>query len=146
MENIKIVDNMVLKNALTKLRDKNLKSSQVRKQIEIIAKILLIEALKNENPIYTEVETPLAKGTFEALEEDKYVIVPILRAGLPMLNGCLEVLPEAKAGFLAIKKDEETLKSTLFHERLPDLNSKTVIIVEPNGCNRWFLRVCNKCD
>ncbi|WP_299238753.1 hypothetical protein [Sulfurihydrogenibium sp.] len=55
MENIKIVDNRVLKNALTNLRDKNLKSSQVRKQIEIIAKILLIEALKNENPIYTEV-------------------------------------------------------------------------------------------
>jgi uracil phosphoribosyltransferase len=131
MENIKIVDNMVLKNALTKLRDKNLKSSQVRKQIEIIAKILLIEALKNENPIYTEVETPLAKGSFEALEEDKYVIVPILRAGLPMLNGCLEVLPEAKAGFLAIKRDEETLKSTLFYERLPDLNGKTVIIIDP---------------
>jgi uracil phosphoribosyltransferase len=85
MENIKIVDNMVLKNALTNLRDKNLKSSQVRKQIEIIAKILLIEALKNEKPIYTEVETPLAKGPFEALEKDKYVIVPILRAGLSMI-------------------------------------------------------------
>ena len=131
MENIKIVENTVLKNALTKLRDKNLKPYQVRKQIETVAKILLIEALKDENPIYTEVETPLAKDTFEVLEEDKYVIVPILRAGLPMLNGCLEILPEARAGFLAIKRDEETLESKLFYERLPDLNGKTVIIVDP---------------
>ena len=131
MENIKLVNNTILKSSLTKLRDKNLKSSQVRKQIEIITKILLTEALKNENFSYIELETPIDKDLFPVLNEDNYVIIPILRAGLPMLNGCLEILPEAKVGFLAIKRNEETLKSTLFYERLPDLTDKTAIIVDP---------------
>lgn len=131
MKNIIVVDNPILKNSLTKIRDKNLKSSLVRKHLSIIAKVLLIEALKDEKTELKEVETQFAIRKFPILDEDNYVIVPILRAGLPMMEGCLEVLEGAKVGFLAIKRNEETLESTVYYERLPDLKGKNVIIVDP---------------
>lgn len=64
------------------------------------------------------------------IEED-FVIVAILRAGLPMLEGCLEFLPSAKSGFLGIKRDEDTLQSSLYYSRVPDVKGKTVILVDP---------------
>jgi uracil phosphoribosyltransferase len=131
MENVVVVSNPILLNSLTKLRDKNLKSSLVRKHLSIIGKILLIEALKDEKTDLIEVETQFTVGNFPTLNEDSYVIVPILRAGLPMMEGCLEILEDAKVGFLAIKRDEETLESKIYYERIPDLKDKNVIIVDP---------------
>ncbi|WP_297888799.1 uracil phosphoribosyltransferase [Sulfurihydrogenibium sp.] len=131
MENVIVVNNPILQTSLTKIRDKNLKSSLVRKHLSVIGKILLTQALKDEETYLKEVETQFSKGDFPTLKEDNYVIVPILRAGLPMMDGCLEILEEAKVGFLAIKRDEETLESKVYYERLPNLKDKTVIVVDP---------------
>lgn len=131
MENFFIVDNAILKNTLSKLRDKSLKPNDFRKGLSIIAKILLSYALEKENTYLKKVETPIGEGNFSFLAEENFVIIPILRAGLPMLDGCLEMLPEAKVGFLALKRNEETLESVLYYERLPNLENKVVIIVDP---------------
>ncbi|MDM7272981.1 uracil phosphoribosyltransferase [Sulfurihydrogenibium azorense] len=131
MERVFVVDNSILQNSLTKIRDKDLKPSLVRKHLSIIGKVLLIEALKNEDIKLKRVETWFTMDNFPVINEDDYVIVPILRAGLPMMEGCLEVLEDAKVGFLAIKRNEETLESKVFYERLPELENKTVIITDP---------------
>lgn len=131
MENFFIVDNAILKNTLSKLRDKSLKPNDFRKGLSIIAKILLSYALEKENTYLKKVETPIGEGNFSFLAEENFVIIPILRAGLPMLDGCLEMLLEAKVGFLALKRNEETLESILYYERLPNLENKVVIIVDP---------------
>lgn len=131
MENVFIIDNSILQNSLTKIRDKDLKPSLVRKHLSIIGKVLLIEALKNEDIKLKRIETWFTMDNFPVINEDDYVIVPILRAGLPMMEGCLEVLEDAKVGFLAIKRNEETLESKVFYERLPELENKTVIITDP---------------
>ncbi len=131
MKNFFIVDNAVLINNLSKLRDKNLKPHDFRKGLSIIAKILLSYALEKENTHFENIETPISRGNFPFLDEENFVIIPILRAGLPMLDGCLELLPEAKVGFLALKRNEETLESILYYERLPQLENKVAIIVDP---------------
>ena len=131
MDNIIVVNNSILLNSLTKLRDKNLKSSQFRKEVSNIAKILLFEALKNEETEMRRIQTPFVESDFPSLNENEYVLVPILRAGLPMMEGCLEILEDAKVGFLAIKRDETTLESKVYYERLPHLEEKTVIILDP---------------
>ena len=83
-------------------------------------------------PIRRErIETPLEEGIFEFIEEDKIVLLCILRAGVPMLNGALRALPKAKAGFLAIRRDEESLKPTLYYRRIPNIKDKWVVVLDP---------------
>ena len=65
------------------------------------------------------------------IEVQKLVLVPILRAGEPMLTGILRTLTYAKSGFLAMKRDEETSQSKLFYENIPDLKDKTVLLLDP---------------
>ncbi len=148
MENFFIVDNTILKNTLSKLRDKNLKPHNFRKGLSTIAKILLSYALEKETTYLKKVETPIGEGNFPFLAEENFVIIPILRAGLPMLDGCLEILQEAKVGFLALKRNEETLESVLYYERLPNLENKVAIIVDPmvatGGSLEYALEVVKK--
>ena len=67
----------------------------------------------------------------QVLEVQKIVLVPILRAGEPMLSGILRTLPYARSGFLAMKRDEKTAQSKLFYENIPDLKDKTVLLLDP---------------
>lgn len=131
MNNIRKVDHPLLKNLIFKLRDKQTPSNLFRQTVSAIAKILLMEALRDEKTDIASVETPLEKTDYYKLDEDSYIIVAILRAGLPMLEGCLDILPGAKSGFLGIKRDEKTLESFLYYKRLPDIRGRNVIIVDP---------------
>lgn len=131
MDNIKKLEHPVVKNFVYKLRDKNTPSNIFRRTVSSLAKILLVEALKDENLFVYPVETPLEKAEYPKLKEEEFVIVAIMRAGLPMLEGCLEILPDAKSGFLGIKRNEQTLQSTVYYNRVPDLKNKKVIIVDP---------------
>ena len=78
-----------------------------------------------------QIETPMGEYVFEFVIEEDFVFVPILRAGLPMLNGALRVFQKASVGFLAIRRDEETLKSHVYYSRLPHLEGKHVVILDP---------------
>lgn len=125
------VDNPVVKNLIFKLRDTNTKSDKFRENISKLGKVLLFEALENQETISRQVVTPLEKTEYQSIEERDIVFVAILRAGLPMLEGCLDILPEAKSGFLGIKRDENTLKSKIYYDRVGDIEGKTVIILDP---------------
>ncbi len=131
MESIIHVKHPVAKNLLTKLRDINTDSYMFRKYLEEIAQILLFEALKNEETYLKEIEIWIGKGKFPALKEENFVFIPILRAGLPMLNGVLDVINNAQTGFLALKRNEETLESILYYDRVPPLEGKTAVILDP---------------
>ncbi|MEJ5172988.1 MAG: uracil phosphoribosyltransferase [Hydrogenothermaceae bacterium] len=131
MGNFVKVEHPLINTLVFKLRDRETSSEIFRKTLSNIAKILLFEALKDEETVVKDVETPLEKTVYPTLIEENFVIVAILRAGLPMLEGCLEVLPTAKSAFLGIKRDEETFQSTIYYKRVPDLTDKTVIVVDP---------------
>ncbi len=131
MENVIEVNHPVIKSLVTELRDINTKSYVFRKTLNEIARILFIEAMRNEKLINREVEIWIGKGKFPVIDEEKYVFIPILRAGLPMLGGIFEVLKNAQAGFIALKRNEETLESVLYYDRVPPLKNKTAIILDP---------------
>ena len=131
MENIFEVKHPILKSLVTELRNIKTESYVFRKTLNEIARILFIEALKNEKLTEKEVEIWIGTGKFPTLIEEKYVFIPILRAGLPMLGGLFEVLKNAQAGFLALKRNEETLESVLYYNRVPPLEGKTAILLDP---------------
>ncbi len=131
MQNIIEVNNPVVKNIVSHLRDINTKGYQFRKYVKELGKLLLFEALKNEKMIEKDINIWVGGGKFPFLDEENIVVVTILRAGLPMLDGILEILQESPAGFLAMKRDEETLEIHTYYVRLPDIKGKKVIIADP---------------
>jgi len=131
MENIINVNHPLLTNLVTKLRNLHTNSYDFRKYLSEVGRILLVEALKNEKLKQKEIDIWIGKQKFPVLDEESYVFIPILRAGLPMLDGVLEMVPMAKSGFLAIKRDEETLESVLYYDRVPPLDGKTAVILDP---------------
>ncbi|ACO04346.1 MAG TPA: uracil phosphoribosyltransferase [Persephonella sp.] len=131
MENIINVKNPALTNIVTKLRDINTDSYLFRKYISEAGRILLLEALKDEKTVEKKVKIWVGEYRFPEIEEERYVFIPIMRAGLPMLDGVFEVLKNAKAGFLAIKRNEETLESVLYYDRVPPLEGKNAVILDP---------------
>ena len=124
-------NNVVVKHLINRLRDINTTSNEFRLTIEEISRILVSEALSNFNTITKDIQTWQGPLDVEVLEVQKLVLVPILRAGEPMLTGILRTLPYAKSGFLAMKRDEETSLSKLFYENIPPLEDKTVLLLDP---------------
>ncbi len=92
---------------------------------------MVYEALKDTPLNERDIDIWTGKERFGFLNEESVVFIPILRAGLPMLEGTLKVVPNALSGFLAIKRDEETLASKVYYSRLPSLEGKTAIILDP---------------
>ena len=120
-----------LKHKLNAIRDKRTSPERLRGLVEELT-LMCIPYLMEDAPIRRErIETPLEEGIFEFIEEDKIVLLCILRAGVPMLNGALRALPKAKAGFLAIRRDEESLKPTLYYRRIPNIKDKWVVVLDP---------------
>ncbi|WP_228135597.1 uracil phosphoribosyltransferase [Halarcobacter anaerophilus] len=123
--------NVVVKHLVNRLRDVRTASNEFRLTIEEISRIVASEALSEFKTITTNIETWQGPLDVEMIEVQKLVLIPILRAGEPMLTGILRTLPYAKSGFLAMKRDEETAESKLFYENVPPLEDKTVIILDP---------------
>lgn len=123
--------NIVVKHLINTLRDITISSNEFRLTIEEISRIIASEALENFETKTKEIETWQGKHNVQMLEVQKLVLVPILRAGEPMLNGILRTLPNARSGFLAMKRDEKTAQSKLFYENIPPLEDKTVLLLDP---------------
>lgn len=123
--------NVVVKHLINKLRDVRTRSNEFRLTIEEISRILVSEALADFKTITTNIQTWQGPLDVEVIEVQKLVLIPILRAGEPMLTGILRTLPYAKSGFLAMKRDEKTSLSKLFYENIPPLDDKTVILLDP---------------
>jgi uracil phosphoribosyltransferase len=128
---VRKINNSLIQNYISKIRNIDLDSFLFRKYIGEIAQILAMKALENEEMIIKKTPTWIGEQEFPFMDEEKYVFIPILRAALPMLDGILDMLPNSKAGFLALKRDEETFESKLFYDRVPDLNGKVAILLDP---------------
>ena len=131
-EQVKILDHPVIKHKISILRDINTGSNEFRSIIKEIAMILAYEATKDLELEEYEVETPIAKTTGYKLSGKKLGIVPILRAGLGMVDGVLEVFPAAKIGHIGMYRDEETLMPVEYYSKLPlDVEKRDIIVIDP---------------
>ncbi len=124
-------NNIVIKHLFNRLRDIRTGSFEFRTTIEEISRILLSEALDDAPTITVNIDTWQGDLDVQMIEEQTLVFVPILRAGEPMLTGILKSLPNARSGFLAMKRDEETAESLVFYENMPNLKGKTVVLLDP---------------
>ena len=127
-----IANHPLVTHKLTVLRDKNTPSPTFRQLVEELVTLLTYEATREIKVQQITIETPLTKTTGVHLSTPLPLIVPILRAGLGMLDGILKLLPTAEVGFLGIKRNEETLEPFTYAERLPDdLTGRQVYIIDP---------------
>jgi uracil phosphoribosyltransferase len=123
--------NILVKHLINRLRDVRTTSNEFRLTIEEISRIIASEALADFNTVTQNIDTWQGPLDVQMIEVQKLVLVPILRAGEPMLTGILRTLPYARSGFLAMKRDEETALSKLFYENIPSIEDKTVLLLDP---------------
>jgi len=120
----------IIKTLISSLRDSNTDALRFRHNVKEITKLLLNEALKEESLSTKTVETWNGSEQHEVIDDESFVVVTVLRAGMPMLEAVMETLPNIMGGFLAMKRDETTHKSKLYYDRLPDCSGKKVILVD----------------
>src|SRR6188508_437897 len=125
-------DHRLIAHKLTYLRDKRTDSPTFRRLAEELMTLLAYEATRDVRVEPFEIETPVAPTTGIKLSNPKPLIVPILRAGLGMLDGMVRLLPSAEVGFLGMQRNEETLEPTTYAERLPeDLSNRQCFVLDP---------------
>ena len=122
----------LIEHKLSILRDKNTGTKEFRELIEEIGMFLCYEAMKDAKLDKVEIETPITKMKAGKLNEDKYAFVPILRAGMGMLDGVISVIPNAKIGHIGMYRDEETFEPVNYFFKVPkDIEKREVIILDP---------------
>lgn len=130
-KNFNLIDHPLVKRDITVLRNADTDSEKFRAAITRISIILAVDLMKNAKLTEIEVESPLEKTKGHKLAYD-VVIVPVLRAGLGMVNGFLQVLPNARVGHIGLERDEETLNPKEYYYKTPkNLKKHLVIIVDP---------------
>ena len=130
--NIFIFDHPLIKHKISILRDKKTGMKEFRELIEEITTIMTYEAMRDVELVPVEVETPLEKTMQYRVPEESIAIVPILRAGLGMVNGVHKVFPTARVGHIGMYRDEETLLPQEYYCKLPEgIENKTVFVVDP---------------
>lgn len=125
------LSNPLTKTLITHLRDEKSDAIRFRHTITELTKQLVYEAVKDFPLKQVSINMFRGKDRFPVLDETNIVVVTVLRAGMPMLDSVMELLPNASAGFLAMKRDETTHKSHLYYDRLPNCKGKTIILVDP---------------
>ena len=122
----------LIEHKLAILRDKNTGTKEFRELVSEIATMLCYEAMKNAETYEEEIETPMKKTKVQKINENNYVFLPILRAGTGMLEGIINVMPNAKIGHIGMYRDEETFKPNLYFFKVPkNIEEKEVIILDP---------------
>lgn len=130
-QNLNVVRHPLIQNKLTYLRDKNTDNQDFRLILEELTTLMVYEITRNYPLEETEVETPLEKTTSETLAT-KVALVPILRAGVGMLEGVLNLLPKARVGHIGLYRDHDTLEPVEYYKKLPQpLSEFQIIVVDP---------------
>lgn len=132
MSKVVVIDHPLVQHKITLLRDKNTGTSQFRSLVQEIATLLAYEATRDLTLEETTVETPIAVTKAKVLSGKKLGIVPILRAGLGMVDGMMSLIPAAKVGHIGLYRDPETLSPVDYYCKLPtDVSERDMIIVDP---------------
>ncbi|WP_058485015.1 uracil phosphoribosyltransferase [Defluviitalea phaphyphila] len=131
-KNLKVLNHPLLQHKLTLLRDKNTNSKDFRALVKEIAMLEGYEVTRDLPLEDISIETPICKTKSSVITGKTVAIVPILRAGLGMVDGLLNLLPTAKVGHIGLYRNEETLHPVEYYCKLPlDVEQRTVIVTEP---------------
>ncbi|MFL6002497.1 MAG: uracil phosphoribosyltransferase [Nocardioides sp.] len=127
-----VVDHPLVAHKLTALRDEQTDTPTFRRLADELVSLLAYEATRDVRVSPKEIVTPVAPTTGVRLARPKPLVVPILRAGLGMLDGMMRLLPTAEVGFLGMVRNEETLEASTYAERLPDdLAGRQCYVLDP---------------
>ena len=126
------IKNPIINHKVAQLRNKNTPPKDFREVVEEIAMFLTYEVAKNFETQEIEIETPIKACKVEVLDEKKFIIVPILRAGLAMASGVLKILPNASIGHIGLYRDEKTFEPVEYFCKMPPrIGEKILIAVDP---------------
>ena len=131
MKNVTVITHPLVQHNLTRIRDAATQPQEFRRLLGEIASLMIYEATRAFKVEKVTVRTPLEKATGSRLARE-IVLVPVLRAGLGMLNPILEIIPHARVGFIGLKREESTLRAHFYHKSLPkNLGRCEVILIDP---------------
>ncbi len=131
MKNVTIITHPLVQHNLTRLRDRETGAQEFRRVLSEVAALMVYEATRSFAVMPVSVTTPLAKAHGCRLQRE-VVLVPVLRAGLGMLDSILQLIPHARVGFIGLKREETTLRATSYHKSLPpDLSPFEVLLIDP---------------
>ena len=131
-KNVFVFDHPLIKHKVAILRDKSTGMKEFRELVEEITTMMTYESMRDVELVPVQVETPLETVTQYKVPDESIAIVPILRAGLGMVNGVHKVFPTARVGHIGMYRNEETLQPREYYCKLPDgIENKTVFLVDP---------------
>ena len=129
---VHIMDHPLVAHKMTILRDKNTSVKDFRELVSEIGMLITYEATRDLQLVDKEVETPICKTVAPTLKGKKFAVVPILRAGLGLVDGVLRMVPSARVGHIGLYRNEETLEPVKYFCKMPkDIAERDVLIVDP---------------
>ncbi|MFC7685824.1 uracil phosphoribosyltransferase [Ureibacillus sp. GCM10028918] len=132
MSKVYVFDHPLIQHKLTYIRDKNTGTKEFRELVDEVSTLMAFEITRDMPLEEIEIETPVTVSKTKVLSGKKIAIVPILRAGIGMVDGVLKLIPAAKVGHIGLYRDPETLKPVEYYAKLPaDVEERDFIIVDP---------------
>ncbi|MBU7567455.1 uracil phosphoribosyltransferase [Weissella hellenica] len=132
MSKLTVFDHPLIQHKLTIIRDKNVGTKEFREIVDEIASLMAYEVTRDLPVENIEVQTPVATTMQKTLAGKKLAIVPILRAGLGMVDGIMKLIPAARIGHIGMYRDEESLEPVEYFVKLPeDIDQREVLVVDP---------------
>ncbi len=131
-KNVMVMDHPLIQHKISLLRDKNTSSKEFRELISEVTRLMCYEALRDLPLKEVEVETPITTTKTKVLAERHLAFIPILRAGLGMVEGVMSLIPTARVGHIGLYRDPETLSPVEYYCKLPcDISERDVIVLDP---------------
>ncbi|MBO5408099.1 MAG: uracil phosphoribosyltransferase [Clostridia bacterium] len=132
MNKVTVFDHPLIQHKTTILRQTTTTNKEFRELVEEITMLMCYEALRDLPLEEVEIETPLTRTRQKLIKGKKLAVVPILRAGLGMVNGLLNLIPSAKVGHIGMYRDEETMEPHEYYCKLPkDIEERLIVVVDP---------------
>ncbi|CCX42647.1 uracil phosphoribosyltransferase [Clostridium sp. CAG:1024] len=132
MSKLVIIDHPLVQHKLSLLRDKNTGTKAFRELVTELSLLMAYEVTRDLELVETEIETPVCHTKVKMLANEKLAVIPILRAGLGMADGMMNLIPNAKLGHIGMYRNPDTLMPTSYYCKLPpDIEERDVIIVDP---------------
>ncbi len=128
-KNTIVIDHPFIKDALSHLRDQNTQLAQFRRHSDQLCRLLFAEAIRGLDFHKVQITTPLSKTIAVEKLQDEVIVVPVLRSGLAMLFGAMDLLPKSKIGFAGLERDESTAVAHEYYYKLPPIHKHSVVIV-----------------
>ncbi|MGH8024329.1 MAG: uracil phosphoribosyltransferase, partial [Limisphaerales bacterium] len=131
VKGVTVIGHPLVQHNLTRLRAKETRPQEFRRLLGEIASLMIYEATRDFSAIKVSVQTPLARAAGLQLKRE-IVLVPVLRAGLGMLDSILQLIPHARVGFIGLKREEKTLQAQFYHKSFPkNLADVEVVLMDP---------------